>query len=715
MRKLYALVTGLLISLVTLKTIAQQNKYIFSASEENSFSTVLNPFTGFDNESSNPLSPVTGFSGKTDVTCGADFEINTTPNSSLYKKFTVVLSNSEQKKPVYICWKFGDGKDTCIQYSTTDPGPFVIVHYYQHPGTYEVCIKILYDGGCEATKCKDVVVEEICRADFEKLTPVPGTSSLYTYFNALPWNSSYKKPVYICWSFGDGKDTCIKYPENYNVSYSVPHKYLVSGSYEVCIRIVYDGGCDAKLCKTIQIGPRDECKADFEKLPVNSVTSPFIVYYKALPWNNINKKPKTICWTFGDGKDTCINYGEDFSGTYAVRHEYHQPGSYEVCIKILYYGGCEAKNCKLIQIARPDECKADFEKIQAASTNNPFVVYYKALLSNSGNRKPALICWKFGDGKDTCINYGEDFTGLYTVEHKYNVPGNYDVCVNITYYGSCEAKNCKTIKIEGRGDCSIKLFELIPSITSLVRGFYASPLSPNNNHPTLVCWYFGDGKDTCVQLDPAVPLTELAIRHTYPAPGVYKACVKILFEGGCITYDCVEVTIRPVTNACGGYFTDSLISPRTFKFKAYSIHSPNNPVAGYHWTFGDGSASNGSEVIHTYNTPGAYDLCLYIKTEHGCETQVCKKLNVPGNAEPVLRLSPNPVVNILHVSFYSTNTEQMNIKIANAFGVIVKNYVVNAVTGTNNWDFDLTSLIAGIYTLYIQSPNQLAGQLFIKN
>ena len=77
-----------------------------------------------------------------------------------------------------------------------------------------------------------------------------------------------------------------------------------------------------------------------------TTNNPLTVTYKALPWHNNNKKPKQICWKFGDGKDTCIQYPENYTGQYLVRHTYREPGQYEVCVKILYYGGCEATNVK---------------------------------------------------------------------------------------------------------------------------------------------------------------------------------------------------------------------------------------------------------------------------------------------------------------------------------------------------------------------------------
>ena len=206
MRKLYALVAGLLLVLVATKTNAQLNS-------QNLFSetTSITSVGIIDESTSDANSP--------EETCRANFEVSNASSSPFTKKFTAIPWHSEQKRPVYICWKFGDGTDTCIQYSNTYPGPYTVVHHYQQPGTYEVCVKIVYAGGCEAAKCKDVIVGESCRADFEKLALTPTANPLYVTFKALPWHSENKKPRKICWKFGDGRDTCIEYPANYTGSY----------------------------------------------------------------------------------------------------------------------------------------------------------------------------------------------------------------------------------------------------------------------------------------------------------------------------------------------------------------------------------------------------------------------------------------------------------------------------------------------------------------
>jgi PKD repeat protein len=649
--------------------------------------------------------------------CRADFErLPATANNPLRVYFRALPWHNNNKKPQRICWRFGDGQDTCINYPNAYTGQYVVVHNYQHNGLYEVCVNILYVGGCEAHKCKPIQVGErpdSCRADFERL-PSPTADPRRAYFRALPWHNNNKKPARICWQFGDGQDTCINYPNAYTGQYVVAHNYQHTGLYEVCVNILYVGGCEAHKCKPIQVGERpDSCRADFERLP-SPTADPRRAYFRALPWHNNNKKPARICWEFGDGNDTCINYTNSYTGQYVVAHNYQHRGLYEVCVKILYFGGCEARKCHPVQIGEPDSCSADFERSPIPGTT-PLTVSLKALPWNNNNRKPSRVCWEFGDGRDTCINYPETYTGLYNVVHTYPHPGQYEVCVKIFYYGGCEARKCRPIVVPlPQTGCSVTLFEITPSITSLVRGFIAIPSSTPPRRPVRVCWYFGDGQDTCIMITDSLPHPNFTINHTYPGPGTYHACVSVLFEGGCLAYNCREVVILANPRVCGGYMTDSVIGPRTFKFKGFSIHAPNDQVIGYHWTFGDGTSANGQTVTHTYNQAGNYQVCLIITTQLGCETRICRPLHVAGTNQPILVLSPNPVINVLNVYFLSTHTEPVNIRIQNSTGTTVRTYVRNVTVGPNNWTHDLSSLVPGVYLYVVQSPNQLASAIFVK-
>jgi PKD repeat protein len=651
--------------------------------------------------------------------CKADFlRVDVPPTANtLYAVFIAQPSHNGNKKPQKICWSFGDGRDTCITYPSWYVGLYGVTHLYNQPGVYQVCVKINYYGGCEARKCKPVEVTrpDTCAADFTRLPVAVATNPLIVAYKALPSHNNNKKPQTICWQFGDGTDTCINYSNSYTGQYTVTHRYQHPGLYPVCVKINYYGGCEARKCKPLQVGRPDTCRADFVRLPIPNI-HPLFASFKAEPQHNNNRKPFKVCWTFGDGSDTCINYPETYTGLYTVGHRYAQPGLYPVCVKINYYGGCEARKCEPVQIGRPDSCQADFERIPVTAST-PHLIGFKALPWHNNEKKPQTVCWRFGDGTDTCITYPITYTGMYTVAHRYNQPGQYEVCVRINYYGGCEAIKCRPVITPPQPDsCSVRLFEITPSITSLVRGFFAVPRSLPERRPVRVCYDFGDGTDTCIQVNPQQlpPMIPYLIRHTYPAPGLYRACVRVLFAGGCIAEDCEEVVIRPASNVCGGFMTDSLTAPRTLKFKGFAIHNPNDEVIGYRWALGDGTTAVGREVTHTYNLGGTYEVCLLIKTRLGCETRICKTVRVPGNNQPALSISPNPVHTTATALFNSTHAEQVTIKVLNGTGNPVRTFVRNANLGANTWTFDLSSLMPGVYSMVVQSPNQLASVVFIK-
>ena len=644
--------------------------------------------------------------------CSANFQVISSTANQLNKYFVAQPWNNHNKKPIRVCWNFGDNRDTCINYPTSYTGAYAVNHIYSQPGNYNVCVTILYDGGCEAHYCRMVQVGEpdICGANFQVLAV--SSTSLGKYFIAQPSHNHNKKPVRVCWQFGDNRDTCINYPTNYTGAYAVYHLYDSRGNYNVCVNILYDGGCEAHYCRIVQVGNlEDSCSANFQV--VSTSANALNKYFIAQPWNNHNKKPVRVCWQFGDGRDTCIQYSTSYTGLYAVNHIYSQPDLYNVCVNILYDGGCEAHYCREVQVGEPDSCTADFERIQASITS--LTAYFNALPWNNHNKKPSRVCWQFGDGRDTCINYSETFTGQYVVSHTYAQAGQYEVCVNILYFGGCESRKCKNIIVPIPPDtCSVQMFESTPSITSLNRSFYALPHSNNNRRVVTICWYFGDGRDTCINPDGINVIPIFYITHTYPGPGVYHPCVRVTFASGCIAEKCIETVIRSSADICGGYFTDSLIGPRTFRFHGQGIQNQNDHVISYNWSFSDGSSAAGQDVTHTFNqTTGTFSACLLIHTAQGCESHICRPLPTGSNV-PTLQLSPNPVVTNLHVIFISTFTETVNIHIINSSGVTVRNYTKNAVIGSNVWDFDLTTLTPGIYSFVVQSPNQLASAIFLK-
>ncbi|MBA2440197.1 MAG: hypothetical protein H0V50_05930, partial [Thermoleophilaceae bacterium] len=215
-----------------------------------------------------------------------------------------------------------------------------------------------------------------CTANFEYRDSMRTNSMThFVRFWPIAKHHDNKAVTSICWTFGDGKDTCINATaaSPINIS-SVLHHYQQNGNYNVCIKIKYADGCDANYCKTISLQTISDnnCSAGFEMGNTDMVLKKLFV---AQPWQSTGRKPEKICWDFGDGKDTCIVYNTSISNNYAVYHKYDHAGTYKVCLKILYSGGCVASVCKELKIENPEVCSADIklETLSASGSTKQFI------------------------------------------------------------------------------------------------------------------------------------------------------------------------------------------------------------------------------------------------------------------------------------------------------------------------------------------------------
>src|SRR5205085_3353425 len=105
------------------------------------------------------------------------------PNTDVVFTTTSSIGNEPGTRLAH--WTFGDGSDT------TTAALQGTQHHYSMPGTYTVCLSIYrfrpnrLDSILTAQVCKVVVINTVCRADFEKLPPAAANNPLLVTFRAL--------------------------------------------------------------------------------------------------------------------------------------------------------------------------------------------------------------------------------------------------------------------------------------------------------------------------------------------------------------------------------------------------------------------------------------------------------------------------------------------------------------------------------------------------
>lgn len=461
----------------------------------------------------------------------------------------------------------------------------------------------------------------------------------------------------------------------------------------------------------------------FVSLLLNAQTVPSVNFTFSIAANtvsftntsaNLGEGSKRAFWTFGDGSSAV-------TGAYdGAAHQYALAGTYQACLKIYKYATNShdstliGSECKSVTIEQ--RCEAGFQWIDSASnsTGTHYIKFYSAANNNAGKRITE-VCWNFGDGTDTCISAAAGAVPSLNVIHRYSQSGTYTACIKVKVDGGCVAEKCNTVSVvQPSAVCSFDLLEAAVNTASLERKFYVG-LMPNRIAEK-ICWNFGDGTDTCVILKNPLDAQQLMIVHHYLAPGAYNVCAKVSYAGGCTAERCRPVSIvASHSNVCGGYMTDSTINTNTLRFKGAGVQNNGDYVVSYNWTFGDGTTGSGQSVSHTFAAPGKYNVCLYLKTNTGCETRICNPVAVSGNGQPQLILTPNPVMNELHATFVSLLQQSVSVKIYNANGLMIRSYVRNANAGTNNWTFsDMGTLPTGVYSVIVQSSTQFATAIFFK-
>jgi len=123
-------------------------------------------------------------------------------------------------------------------------------------------------------------------------------------------------------------------------------------------------------------------------------------------------------------------------------------------------------------------------------------------------------------------------------------------------------------------------------------------------------WSLGDGSDS----------TEQNPIHTYTSAGLFTVTLTVTDDCGCVSR-LVQSEYITANEPPAASFTANPASgcaPLTVHFTDTS-DAGSNPLAGWHWDFGDGlGSSSDANPAYTYDCPGTYTVTLTVTDTHGC-------------------------------------------------------------------------------------------------
>jgi len=289
--------------------------------------------------------------------------------------------------------------------------------------------------------------------------------------------------------------------------------------------------------------------------------------------------------------------------------------------------------------------------------------------------------WDFGDG-----------TGTSTIQnpsYNYGSAGLYNVQLVVTSNNNCIANTSLTIEIYPVPTADFTTINFCLNDTTL----FADLSTVSSGSINAWQWNFGDGFSIDTNQNPS---------HNYADDSLYFVTLSVTSNNGCIGSALQTVEIYPLPTA--GFTSNS--TGLDVVFADASVGT----IVTYSWNFGDGAGtSNINNPNYSYNSGGAYNVCLTVTDNNGCADTYCDSVIVVGTGiqeqklESIISIYPNPTNNgMVNIDFGNVIYDDMQLTVYNILGETVQQ---GEMIVQGKQIIDLSGFTTGIYLLYFKSEN----------
>ncbi|MEM7654657.1 MAG: PKD domain-containing protein [Bacteroidota bacterium] len=562
------------------------------------------------------------------------------------------FSNSTQASVSYL-WELGDGS------TSFDESP---IYVYPDPGSYSVLLTATTPPGCVDSLRREVEVYANPVADFDATSECFETATQFTNLSQPGTGQS----LTYNWSYGDG---------NNSAETSPGHVYPNFGNYGVGLTVTDEFGCTAATNREIVVYALPI--ASFEADSVCTKSQWDIVVNSSVPDGS---EIFRYFWEYGDGR-TSTNPDPEVI--------FHEPGTYEVSLKVVTEHGCPDSITQSIGsyplpfpfFAFDPACELDSATFfnQSRVTDTIFEDVIQTLR------------WEWGDGSGT--------GNLENPRHLYAADGTYLVELTAWTDKGCEASR-------GR---EVVAFP-IPDEPELVGdtvcwGDQAFVTAIPGSHTARLDWFMDLADET--------PFQE-GFTYTTP-PVVYDLTYHILAtsDKGC-ELGPLPVVVAPFEAKEAAISLSASVVEIPQAIVNFGI-AANVEIARVSWNLGDGTTSEGLTPVHEYEFPGKYPIQVQLTDVYGCEYELKDLVEVKQVIEVHIPTAFSPNEDGINDEFYLGYhlIRSMNFQVFNRWG--------QKVFESDNLDFrwDGRSLKGnllneGVY-MYQMNARDIHGNLMLKS
>jgi gliding motility-associated-like protein len=383
------------------------------------------------------------------------------------------------------------------------------------------------------------------------------------------------------WNFDDGTNA---------TQTNVNHTYTAANTYDVSLVATSAQGCVDSIHKSVIVS---------QPVAVDFIADS-VCLGEAIQFANTSTSGSSsvqYTWNFGDGGTSVLN-----SPTYT----YAAKGVYSVILQAsLAGGGTSCQSSKTLNVEIYERPTANFTFTDKCLSDTVSFVNQTVYTGGLAN---LTYNWNLNDG---------NLSTTQDVDHKYNIPGLYNVTMDVeTIYG-CTSSVTKQVEI----------YEM-PNANFTVSNVCLNQPSEFTNTSTIALgnmtynWDFDNGSTETI----TSPI------ETYVLDGSYQVELIATSDNGCL--DTIVKTHVIYPKPLARFFYDEVCDGYQTPFYDSSLIN-SGTINSFSWDFGDGSSASGTTPTHQYLNVGNYSVNLAVVSDKLCTHDTTR----------IVVVNPNPIAN----------------------------------------------------------------------
>ncbi len=409
-----------------------------------------------------------------------------------------------------------------------------------------------------------LVASNLCGSDTatQNITILP--NQVNAFFNTDPTSGCSPLTVNLTqfsagdttfyWDLGDG---------NVSNAHDLTHTYTAPGTYTIEL-FAYGCGFDS-YTTDVTVFPSPEMAF--------TVAPETVCAGEPFTFTNGTLNISGLEWDFGDGTTSTLSN---------PTHSYDANGTYNVTLTAaLISNGCTASLTQSVVVANTPV--AAFSPDPASGCIDLEVAFQNSSVGADFSQ------WSFGDGNTS---------GLAEPFHTYTTAGTYTIQLVAESLTGCTDTITSTVVAHPLPTSAFTLQD-----TQSCEPVFTVQTINASQGAVSYSWDLGNGGTSVLNQPEA----------TFDAPGTYTIALTATNQFGCEATSEAFFTLYPTPVA----IFSSEPQPGCEGYPIAFLNTSQNSSA-FAWRFGDGSSSNASFPLHTYDAAGSYDVRLIAYGEGGC-------------------------------------------------------------------------------------------------